>query len=219
MSTKILTPIIPFDLLIDIDVGIIRMINDKYHNEEVFYKGIMEAPIKQLIYFLYNRENKNPLSILCDLDNKIIDTYYNQFIDSEYEFIVKYSIPTNLLDLWKLYSTSEAIRPYVLCKNDIQKYYINKLIKNYSTIKIIEGDIKDIDPSIYDPIYFKYYEDTIKLMNKLKANNIYIANYKFNFSDYENRILNKDISEVILFRNQATITDVYRIDDSYIPLG
>ena len=55
-----LTPIIPFDLILDTDYGLIQLIKEKYYDTGVFNGIIKNAKPKQILYFLCNRSNTNP---------------------------------------------------------------------------------------------------------------------------------------------------------------
>lgn len=221
-----LTPIIPFDLIVDTDYGLIQLIKEKYFDRSVF-NGVIEAEIKQIIYFLYSRKNINPLSefVLEEIDKDTMDSLYKEFIEKEYVSILKRSITTDFYNLVKLFNSSDgAITPIILCKNELEESYVNKLSRIQEIkppLNVLIGDYNDIDISPYDPIYFKYYTDTLKVLDKLNGKNLYIANYEFNFqyTKEENRILLADISVLLLDHNIAKVIDIYKIDEEDIPKG
>ena len=58
-------PIMKFEQVVDIEVGLLKLINDKYHDTDTFYWSIMEAPTKVQLWLLYDRKRKNPLTIMA----------------------------------------------------------------------------------------------------------------------------------------------------------
>ena len=219
-----LTPIIPFDLILDTDYGLIQLIKEKYYDTNVFNGIIKNAKPKQILYFLCNRSNINPLfPFVYEKCEDLIDSFYKEFIEKEYVSILKKSIVTDFFNLVKLFNSSDgAITPIILCRNELEESYINRLSKVQEIkppLSTIVGDYDSIDVSIYDPIYFKYYTDTLKVLDKLNGKNLYIANYGFNFQKTEDneKILLPDISLLLLDHNIAKITDIYSIESEDIP--
>ena len=216
-----LTPIIPFNLIIDTDYGIIQLIKDKYYDKDVF-SGIIEAKPEQIIYFLYSRDSINPINRFL-LDKKFdSDDMYNNLIEKEYSNILKRSISTNFFEVVKLFNKSDgAINPIILCKNELEESYMQRLSRISDTqFKTILGDYSTIDLTAYDTIYLKHYTDALKCIDKLYGKNIYIANYNFNFEVVdEQRILLSYIYILLLDSNIAKIIDIYRIDEDDIPVG
>ena len=220
-----LTTLIPFDLIIDTDYGLIQLIKDEYNDKSVF-TDLVEARYEQLIWCLYNRNNSNPLTQFMwkEDDKESIDSLYEDFINTKYIDILKRSRPTGFYEAVKLFNKSDgAITPIIMCKNKMEESYINKLSKVdeiIPSLSVIVGNYNDIDVSTYDPIYFKYYKDTLKCLDKLKGKNIYIANYKFNFISNEKgeKVLLPDISLLLLDQNIAKNIDIYSFNEEDIPL-
>lgn len=222
-----LTPIIPFSLIVDTDYGLMQLIKEKYYDKSVFTSILEESSKEEIIYFLYSRKNINPLSefVFEEIDQDTIDSLYNEFIEKEYINILKRSNTTDFYELVKLFNNSDgAINPIILCKNELEESVINKLSKIEEInppLSTLIGDYNDINISAYDPIYFKYYIDSIKVLDKLNGKNLYIANYEFNFmyTEENERILLPDISILLLDHNLAKTIDIYKIDEEDIPIG
>lgn len=224
-NTK-LTTIIPFDLVIDTDYGLIQLIKDKYYDRNIF-NGILEvADRKDLISFLYCRKNKNPLyDFVLDIDDHdTINSLYEEFMEKEYANVLKKSEPTEFYTAVTFFNKSDgAITPIIMCRNKLEESFINALCKIEDInppLPTIIGDYDTIDITAYDPIYFKYYTDSLKCIDKLKGKNIYIANYGFNFvyEEENDKVLLPDISLLLLDQNIAKITDIYSIDPEDIPV-
>ena len=106
----------------------------------------------------------------------------------------------------------------------MEESVINKLSKIEEInppLSTLIGDYNDINISAYDPIYFKYYIDSTKVLDKLNGKNLYIANYEFNFmyTEENERILLPDISILLLDHNLAKTIDIYKINEEDIPIG
>ena len=219
-----LTTLIPFDLIIDTDYGLAQLIKDEYYDKTVF-DGTLESQDQDLLWFLYSRNNPNPLSVLMwDEDDKdSMDSLYEDFINTKYIDILKKSKPTHYFEAVKLFNKSDgAITPIIMCKNELEESYIHKLCKENEiipSISTIIGDYNTVDISAYDPIYFKYYTDTLKCIDKLHGKNLYISNYSFNFiNDEKGKVLLPDISILLLDQNIAKTIDIYSFNEEDIPL-
>lgn len=221
-----LTTVIPFDLIVDTDYGLIQLIKEKYYDRSVF-NGLITARPMQLIYILYSRKNQNPLYPFMDNqeDFESMNNLYAEFLEKEYVNILKNSITTELFNVVKLFNSSDGvITPIILCRNELEETFMSKLSKVNKIIPpipTIRGNYDNIDISAFDPIYFKFYSDTLPILDKLNGKNLYIANYGFNFNETEdgNRILLPDISVLLLDHNIAKITDIYNINEEDIPVG
>ena len=220
-TSEKLFPIIPFNLLVDTDIGIIRFINENYNDPTVFYSGMLSSPVKPLINLLYNRTRINPLTIVSiDKENPKLDSYYDELMEKYYVDIINKSVTTNFFNAVKLWCNSDgAIRPNILCKSEFEKTVIEKLINLDDSFDIIISEYKDLDLDCKDPLYFKNYIDVQNMMVKLIGKNIYIAGYKYNFIEEDGKSILPNSSILLTNSNIFKIIDVYTIDDSFIPKG
>lgn len=221
-----LTPIIPFNLIVDTDFGLIRMIDKMYHNTDTFYSSLLSMPDKNLIYLLYHRKNENPLYIVSKdkEDLETMNSYYDQFIESEYVKILKYSCTTSIHNLIKLSLTTDGvIKPCILCRNNLEKEFLSKIDKDtFSKCAIEISQLEYLNLNGFDPIYVKNYKDAIKSYKTLLGKNIYVAGYRFNMYEDESMkepMLNPDIYKVLGNANEIKITSIYNIDETYIAKG
>lgn len=217
-----LFPIVPFNLLVDTDVGLIKYISENYNDPTVFYSGLLSSPVKPLIYLLYNRTIVNPLSVVSiDKLNPKLDLYYDEFMDTKYTDIINNSITNNLFNAVKLWCNSDkAIRPTILCNSELESITISKLLDSEDSFDTVIGTYKDITIKDNDPLYFKNYSDLLQSMGKIVGKNIYIAGYKYNFiEDKDGKVTLPESSILLADRNIIKITDIYTIDDSFVPKG
>lgn len=195
MQGKILYPLIDFQMLVDMDLSIIKsMINHKSEYIDIFdefYDNISEYELKEV---LKNREDRNPLSILkpkrlspAALDRIILKNYENILENAE---ITTYSSTVSIMA-----TMPSVIVPTILYKNDTDLNYIknNEISKRnfFDSLRVVHIDDIQKSLSMYDPIVIKYY-DTIDL-ELLSAKNIYLSDNKINRDYYDNEI---DISTI-----------------------
>lgn len=195
MQGKILYPLIDFQMLVDMDLSIIKsMINHKSEYIDIFdefYDNISEYELKEV---LKNREDRNPLSILkpkrlspAALDRIILKNYENILENAE---VTTYSSTVSMMA-----TMPSIIVPIILYKNDIDLNYIknNKISKRnfFDSLRVVHIDDIQKSLSMYDPIVIKYY-NTIDL-ELLSAKNIYLSDNKINRDYYDNEI---DISSI-----------------------
>lgn len=195
MQGKILYPLIDFQMIVDMDLSIIKsMIKHKSEYIDIFdefYDNISEYELKEV---LKNREDRNPLSILkpkrlspAALDRIILKNYENILENAE---VTTYSSTVSMMA-----TMPSMIVPTILYKNDIDLNYIknNKISKRnfFDSLRVVYIDDIQKSLSMYDPIVIKYY-DTIDL-ELLSAKNIYLSDNKINRNYYDNEI---DISTI-----------------------
>ena len=85
--------LIPFDLVVDTDFGLIKLIQEEYR-ADIFDKTVLDSDDESIKRYLVKRTTPNPLSILTS--DKSIDEFYAQFIDREYETIFDRSVMTGI---------------------------------------------------------------------------------------------------------------------------
>lgn len=199
--------LVDFNMVVDTDLGLINMMKREYNNTEFVLKYINSMKDKIIIDQLLERKDKNPLSIIIkDEFRDSIDNLYKEFIETEYDNILKYSSTTDIISLINVYINTGAVHVDIICKNKSEEQIINNL--NIPQLKVIvENDKSKIDLSNYDTIFIKDYSDILNF-TEVVAKNIFIGNYKFNLED-DNRIPLNDISLIVGKTNLVSIIDVY----------
>ena len=215
-----LYPLIPFDLVIDTDVGLLQTISKKYHDPEAFSETLMNAPVKYQLYLLYFRKYINPITVLAkDRDNaELMDDYYNQFMEEEYVDILKNSIITRMFIVIMDGIKMGTICPTICCKSPLEKNYLLKRDEEIFGKCDIQVDVpfpKLIDDK-HDPIYVKDVMWIIPLLQKLKAKNVYVPRYRFNYEDVEKTTIRQE--PIILASGLMKIDsfDLYNEEDMII---
>ncbi len=184
--------LMPFDCFIDIDYGLLMLIKNNYSNPNIIYKHILNHE-QYIPYYLVNREEENPLSIVMKEQYKDKqDKFRDEFIKKEYDNILNLSKPNDILNLIKLMCLSSSISIDILCKNDKEEKIVKKALSEFNTNIIINDDLSKINISKYDSIFIKNYKD-ILLYKNLAMKNIYALDYNFN----KELDLNKKIRPII----------------------
>jgi hypothetical protein len=99
----VISPLITFDSLFDISVGIISLIKLEYADPEVFNIDLLNTlnSKKDISRFSANREFSNPVLAIMN-NTEDIDTakdLYNQFISKRYNDILTLSVYTGIYDM------------------------------------------------------------------------------------------------------------------------
>lgn len=213
--------LVPFNLLVDTDMGLIKLIQFEYHNTTFFYEGLLNATIEEQQFLLIRRTNPNPLSVILQEDVRgEADNLYNQFMEKEYDKIIKLSTNTSIANLAVLLRVTkdQVVRITVLCscEEEIKLLRARGIHQN----KTIIGKPEDISINDYDTIYLKNIQD-IRLYRNVYKKSIYVANYGFNITmvpDEPDPLLPKDIIREFGVYNEFRVFTIYRFDPKKIPV-
>lgn len=209
--------LIPFECIVDIDMGLIKLLKFEYRNPEYFFKGILDGPDDCIEYELINRKNRNPLSIptnMSKVDDETIGNWYQQFIEKEYTKIMELSTSTSLADLVKLssFNTDKVLRTTILCSNDEEANIVRK--RSYGETTIVVDTNDTFDMTKYDAVYLKDVYD-IEQYTGVIGKTIYVANYAFNMLDNdESDDVVLDYTPLIKYLddNEIRVYTVYNLD-------
>ena len=203
--------LIDFDCYVDTDIGLIRLIKEKYLDERIFNRELINSNIIKIIKLLYNRKDKNPLYAFSKdgVSKEDLDDYYNEFINEEYDEILARSVTTEIKSLINLFRTESGIHITFLCKNQ-EEIDLLKRDETLKNDKFVLKDSKNVDFSIYTAYYFKYLDEKInKYIYPYKT--YYFSKYKINFND-DFSLVHKDIIDKIVYnRGEVEILDLYNM--------
>ena len=169
------------NILLDTDIGVYRLVREKYDNPKYFKLNILEFIIERYKEVIARRDTINPLSfIIKDEYKNSIDNLYNEMMSKDYSRILELSEFTNVEDVLGLFLTRKELDIKIVCKNLEEKQIFKNRNKKYNIV--VFENYKDIDVEPYDAIYTKYYKDYSKF-NKIVAKTLYFANAKYNFTN------------------------------------
>lgn len=218
--------LIPFDLVVDLDIGLLKLVRFEYSNNDYFYKGILQGMDDCLRYSLMTREDPNPLSIAAvnPDDHETLDEFYKQFMEREYTKIMNLSQDTAISDLTKVSGMTSAsdriVRITIMCRSEEEKKLIN--LRKMNPFRVIVSSPEKIDLSQYKALFVKNAYD-LDMYRNVEALNLYIANYGFNLVKDPSRSnapgLPIDIVAKYSKDNEINIFTVYNLDPDKIPKG
>lgn len=170
---------IPFNTIVDIDFGVIRVIEN--------ITGISEYPTNKLKSFLLNRENEDPIPEYCKLrgieDSLRLDVLLE---DKEYyKLILKVSNLTDILALvintYKL-GLSNEMEMIIACNTEDEMNYLKSVLSSlkYNIHMDLNTNLKLND---FDYIFTKYMDEhyiNYLIDNEINRKRLYVADYRFN---------------------------------------
>ena len=210
-----------FDLIVDTDVGLLKLIQKDYNNPKIFIPGILnERDVNILKMIMTDRGYYNPLKGIMIEGTKAYenaDSLYDQFMEKHQEDILKLSTQTSLFDIIRRSSSmGDAVKFDILCRNELEKNTIMSRFRKFKitpSVKIVD-DLSEFDPSQYGSIYVKDIRDAL-LFSKFEGKNVIIGNYKFNCENNLPLVPLKEVAAKLLLRsNVIKMIDIYYIDQS-----
>ena len=209
--------LVPFDLLMDTDKGVLRVVNKKYNDKRYFNTSRIkdtngEFLQEDILNFLIKyRIHVNPLYMITDEDHmkkEDIDDIYKQIIDEDYEEVLRLSTRTPLLKAFNAGTLHQdsPLKITVLCRNKMELEYLKELEFKCKTLLIKDNkDLVNIELKDYKYIYIKNAEDLLDF-KYMTGKVIYIATYRFNMLIERDRNIDARV-EVI---NPKFILDIVR---------
>lgn len=179
---KTLHTLIDFEFIVNVELGLIRLIKYKYRDDRAFNLDIVDKSDRAILSLLKCRKNYNPLSIISTEDNMSdIDGLYKSFMSDCLEEILQYSVSSkkimNFVNILFLTSDKNTGSDTCICiHNEIQENFIKSNMKKcrfeyFEPITILKEK---------DPIYSKDY--TFFTNNKIDVSsykNIYMYNRQY----------------------------------------
>lgn len=214
--------LITFNMLMDTDIGLFKVIKEKYYDPDVFNDKLSTLTDNQLKGLLQENESKNPLAIIMDNTSiEQMDAYYNEFMKSEYEDIIKNSAPTTMVSVVSNFINSSAIKVEILCATQLEYNTIQDLMKDERSIGyriILEPNRSELDISLNDTIFIKYMDELFEFEN-VSGKNIMCADYLYNLDIdlYKKKQKSHKKEYMLLFapNNELYTITMYYYDESY----
>lgn len=188
--------ILPFDLMIDTDMGLIKHIQFRFQGDDKYYPGIMNCLNPDLTGFLQtaliHRKFANPLSAIMKPEKMIVsnpDEMLKSFFSESYTDILNLSGATGIFDMvCRSFFVADTLKYTILCKTEQESEFLKeKFRKRFRTDKVpcsvIVGTSGSVDIKNFDTIYVKDVHDIDKYFEKKRppeGKNIIVAKYDFN---------------------------------------
>ena len=206
----IITPLIPFNCVYDLDVGLVRfMYENGYTNNSELVDSTFFNPfiMRNIVVKLYSRLDENPLNLFM---NQSTDEIYNEFMSKHYEKIVRSSVHTGIYDLCSKFRTEKSVKGYIMYSNEAE-YYMLRGDERLKGIELVDLESISNDLAEYNTFFFKSTDDMYITMfaEKIKSKSVYILDYRFNFN--ENGLLKDcpNLGTLELNRNIINVINVY----------
>lgn len=199
--------LIPFDLMVDTDFGLIKLIQEEYR-ADIFDKTVLDSDDKSIKRYLVKRTNPNPLSILTN--DESIDEFYAQFIDQRYQDMFDRSCVTGIGDFCIRLMVFSDFELYIQYTNEVERQFADNIVCWINTDSVFSIDKSKVVPSEYMSIFAKNVRDLLTYRD-LNGINIYLARYAFNVCmDNGNEILAEEKYGIIFMTNILKCIDVYK---------
>lgn len=200
--------LIDFDCYIDTEVGLIRLIREKYLDEKVFNTDLLRSNLRVIIKMLMERKEVNPLYLFAneDISRKDLDDYYQQFMDEEFDSILSRSVTTEIAHWIQLLKSEPSIHITFLCHNQKER---NVLVQEeFLRGKQFILDTDNVDYSKFTQFFFKYISDDLdKYIFNYKT--YYFSKYLLNFTDDFNMKCPELIDKIMYKSSEIEILDLY----------
>lgn len=190
-SIYTIDPLFDFQSLCDTDLGLYRLIKRDYYDRNIFNNDLFDSTNLNFVKtMLLTRDKFNPLFIFCKenaLTNDEIDDLYKQFLDEEYDNILKLSSPTAIMSLAAVSnSVNKIVDVTILCKSQKEVDWIRK----YSDkLRCIVSDYENFDIERYDTIYIKDLYTLLSFKQEsINMKNIIFSRFLFNMENASKKI-------------------------------
>lgn len=214
--------LIPFNLIVDTDYGLTKLIHEDYNNYDFFYMGLVDADGTDLQYLLQTRTEANPvLNMMVDSENvELGDKLYSQFMEREYDKILQLSCNTALANVSKLLkkNVDQIIKISIMCENQKEIDELKK--RKIPCFKSFISKPENINLSDYDALFVKNVTD-LDLYKNVESKTIYIPCYEFNvlfLDESPEPIVVPDYMLKYGYINEFNVFTLYTIDPRKMPL-
>lgn len=213
--------LIPFNTIIDTDIGLMKLIQFDYRNDTYFNMGLIDTtePLQQ--FTAANRDNENIMFSLCSSEctPEMIEDFTEQFFSKEYDEILKLSPLTHIMRIIKMIEVTHSekdVQLTVLCTNSKQK---DLLEHRQIPVNIIQESYSTVNLSNFGVLFVKNVNE-LGLFNNVEGKLIFVPNYKFNLffeEGHKDPLIRPDIYMEYAPLNDFRIYPAYVLEDSELP--
>lgn len=215
---------VEFDMLIDVDFGLLQFVGDKYADDRIFYTEIFENNENVIKGLLMERENYNPLTVPAkeDINITLLNSFYDEFMEKhKQEIIENYSDITSIFDwIVKLLKSGSNMMVTIICKDELEKSIIDSMMSqlNLYDYEIIISENNEVNVKNADVLVAKFSKDLFFYQN-LEGKTIYLADLLCNadLDMLEQKHVKFPNIDAVLYceNNEFKFMTMYPYDDSY----
>ena len=197
--------LVEFDFLINMDIAMYYYVKENFAESPYVNKQLMDVPYEDAVnQLLLNRKHINPLELIIPgMDT--MELYKDLMANHEAE-LLEYAKAYDTFPLMITYLNLSSVGIMVLCKNDLEVQFINKLNNRLKCMVVADRSKVNLRP--YTVIYVKYFASLIEFP-VINGKNIFIAAAKFNMEDDEDCV-DKRLTLLYTQSNDVHLIDLYR---------
>lgn len=217
MANEVINVLVPFDMVIDINFGLLKLIQFEYHNKDYFDFSFFNKSDDRIKFDMVTRYYKNPIDLLsCGvLSDEEEDDLYEEFLETKYTNILYLSWNTGIFDM--IYNMSKMDGSYrydILCNTE-EEANLYKLRNGKCNNIVFKDDLKSIKD--YKNIYINYIDDVLDYNIKNKI--LYISDCNYNKESIDDTLVFKAAPMMSLIGdNIINSIGLYPIDNKIFKL-
>lgn len=206
-NTPIIKIIAEFDTVIDMDLSMMKLVQEKYNNPKFIKQDIMYLSLHDVKEELLNRTHESPLSICID-DLNIANSLCQELTEQHYSEILENHTKTGVFKLMEIYNKNDSMEVYILCSCQEEA----DIIKSYdSAMKCIIKKHDKIDITKYDIYFLKSLPRIFVFNGKFVGKHIFVMGYMYNLYKTPDGTLfpHPEVARALIPDNRIGIVDVY----------
>lgn len=210
-----LAPLISFNTLVDTNIGLVNLIRRDYLDPSVFKIEFFDQSFYKILSDLYYRKTKNPLKVFAkeNVEDEILDQYYEEFMEKCYKDILGMSIGTEMINLVDIFNDSQEVVSTILCYKQEEIDLLNTEPKLEKNEKVLLSKISqhDIDKTFQQ--FYLYSLDEIKPFENCRLKTFYFSGSGINFDEEtSDLIITEPLKKIITQTNAISVFDMYKKD-------
>lgn len=210
--------LIPLDVLLNIDLGILKVVQNELNNKNIIDDSIFYNSDNRIIYHILNRQNPNVLSLVIKDHTKYnINNLFNEIYEDYNSKILELSQFTDILNMIITGSGLNSFNIDILCKNEYEKHHIlNRLsFLKCSFNVIIQDSIELCNFEKYDTIFINNIISIKNILNKFIGKNLYIIKARYNLEEVDDGYKLPNFITDIIPEFMISIISSYNMDETF----
>lgn len=218
------TPLISFNSIYDLDIGLITLIGKEYLDESLFDRKFFERPLMSIINDSYHRTQFNPLTMFSKTNNiALLDDYYNQFMERRKADIIELCVKTEIENLIQLFIETKEIHCTIMYNDELE---LKELNANHNLDDCKKVYVKGFNKNFlrqFTQFYVKDIRELSSISNVEGSKTYYISSFRPNFNEETMELKMDENIESIIHKGVnhcISIFDMYNentLSEGYIP--
>lgn len=209
---------IPFNVLINTDIGVLKTVQNKFNNKDLIDDKIYYNSDNRILYHILNRNHPNVLSLVIrDYENYNINKTLDDLYEENTNDILEHSSFTNIINICIVGGSITSLNIDIWCRNEIEKQFI---MKNTSYFKcsfnpVIKDSMKDFNFDKYDSVFIESVLNIKDILPKLIGKSLYILKARYNLDMLDSIYsIPRYITEVIP-ESMISLVSPYVMDETF----